>query len=300
MKNKLIFCVLFFSFSSQVVAAQKKTDVKNMTAGDVAYDFFQEAVNQGYPLVKKQVVSWFYNQLTDITTPLKLGATLGIGVAATGLTIFVVYQVYDKYLRHELTKEQTEQEISDAIYVMVADDLTYPSYSAKIYVLLKKDEFLNFLNDIDAIFAESCNKTIARITAEKGKRDAQKDAAIDAKMNEVIRGIVQKEGPTASNEKKLKYVTDVYIKDRNKFDPFTYNLINCVEVWSAQLLGSSLSEKDINTLNERIRSFKEYLLSHLSIEQRAAYSLYLRFKNKVAVEKQLSPTERAIRNPFAA
>jgi len=290
-KNKLIFVAVFYSFAT-VAAAQNtppaRVEVKNMSAGDIAYDFFQEALNQGYPIVKKQAVNWFYNQLTDITMPLKLGVTLGVGIAATGLALFVVYQVYDKYLRHELTKEQTEKQISDAIYAMISDDLTYPSQSAKLNVLLKKDEFQGFPNDLDAMLTECCNKLIARINDERGNRNTKNDTAIDAQMNGIIRNIVQKEGPTASNEKKLKYVTDNYIKDKNKFDPFMYALISSIESWNAQLLGASLTEKDMNELSQKIKSFKEYLLSHLNVEQRAAYSLYLRFKNKIAVAKQLS------------
>jgi hypothetical protein len=280
-------------FSCLTLSAQQE-EKPQPVEGAIIVNFIEGAIRQAYPVVKKQAANWLYNQLFSVTTPISLGLTVGVGVAATGLTIFVMYKIYDKYLRKELTKEQTEQEISNAIYAMVSDDLTYPTYSAKIHVLLKKDEFLNYLDDTDEIFTESCNKTIAKVTDAKSKRDAAKDGAIDAKMNDITKQMVS----MTSNAQKLKYVTDTYINDKNKFPMFVYTIIDVVEQWSLQFIGGSLSEKDMNALNQKIKSFKEYLLSNLTIEQRAAYSLYLRLKNKTAVEKLLSAEQKAIRNPW--
>ncbi len=298
MRVKLIFSVLLslcvLQCLSMATQEQSMPAKPEPTSGEIVALFIEGAVREAYPVVKKQAANWLYNQLFSVATPISLGLTVGVGVAVTGLTIFAMYKVYDKYLRHELTKEQTEQEISKTIYAMVSDDLIYPTYSAKIHVLLKKDEFLNYLDDTDAIFNESCNKVIAQITDLKNKRNAAQDSAIDTQMNEILKRCVN----MPSYEKKMEYITNTYLKDRNKFSPFLYTLIDLIEVWSIELMGTTLSEKSMNDLNEKIKIIKEYLLSNLTVEQRAAYSLYVRFKNKIAVEKMLSPEQKIIRNPW--
>lgn len=377
MKHRSFFCLILFLCTMQFVFVFSmqdgwfKTMMSNLTAklsnlsswntvkelpkipiGDArdkivvnVSDVITDAVYRSYPIIKQQVVDWFYRQLSDIKAQIKYGLMVGGGIAVTGLTLFVIYKIYDKYLRHELTKEQTVDEIADVIYAMISDNLTYPTYSSKIHALLKKDEFLNYLNDTDALFAEACSivskkiaklysistnkekeatkimdKVIAGLSANISKENIDKalddadeemssfiasnlklkDKEIDVKTNEIMNEIVSQQASITSNEQKLKYITENYIDKKDKFDIFLYALIGSIEYWNDQLMQGASSEKDMNRINQYIIAFKEELLKRLTIEQRAAYSLYLRLKNKIAVEKLLSPEGKIIRNPFVS
>ena len=62
-------------------------------------------------------------------------------------------------------RNEAIQKIKGDLLVLVNNPLLYPTRSSKINALLKKDEFLQYVNDQDDLVQESCNQLIQEISA---------------------------------------------------------------------------------------------------------------------------------------
>ena len=88
-----------------------------------------------------------------------------------------------KFYREPISKIN---KIKEALTIVLSNPLLYPTRSSKLHALLKKDEFLGYIEDKDGLVQEACNELIDEINKAKCT-DAQKkaDAAIDKQMSEI-------------------------------------------------------------------------------------------------------------------
>ena len=323
----------------QIIAGKLAEGVSSAKeqAVPVVADILRGSVNQIYPAIeekaynsvgalleyiKKDIENWVKDWVEYGKAQVKSGLMIGAGIAVTGVTILIIYKIYDKYLRNEQTKEKTEDEIADEVYALASDELARPTHSSQLHMALKKDVLAPYLDDTNPIFAEAYDKAfkqialdfknLAKSDKEKFEKKKESDRKIDSAMNAIMQEIVSsKKVSIPSDEEKLKYIIEHYVENENKFDTFTYLIIGNIEMLTAQLLKGDIAAKDIKKTEKYIRAYKEELLKRLNAEkegllkistspeeQRAAYALYLQLKNKISVEKMLTPEQLKARNPF--
>ncbi len=142
---------------------------------------------------------------TVFTPPLLLYAKVGIFL----ITVDLCGKIINQYRRGTISKEEAIKDIQNNLMVTINQELLYPTRSSKLHALLKKDEFLQYINDKDGLVQEACNELIREINAiPYSSEQKENDAIIDDKMAEARIIIAQ----TDILEEQIKFLED-YCKD---------------------------------------------------------------------------------------
>jgi len=94
-----------------------------------------------------------------------------------------IQPILSSYGLGSIDKDEAIQKIKEDLLLLINNQLLYPTRSSKINVLLKKDEFIQYVDDQDDVLQDACNQLIDEISAldySASKKAA--DETIDARM----------------------------------------------------------------------------------------------------------------------
>jgi hypothetical protein len=137
---------------------------------------------------KQDWFNWFRSKLASITSSKTakvivkkkiMAVPLNLASAYSGIeskmlsdvvTLFLalvedIGPIIASYRTGSVDRDEAIQKIKADLLLVVNNPLLYPTRSSKINALLKKDEFLQYMNDQDDLVQESCNQLIEEISA---------------------------------------------------------------------------------------------------------------------------------------
>ncbi|HEX4068983.1 MAG TPA: hypothetical protein VHX42_02705 [Candidatus Babeliales bacterium] len=94
-----------------------------------------------------------------------------------------ISEIILSYLNNSIDQNDAIKKIKEDLLLLINNQLLYPTRSSKINVLLKKDEFLQYVNDQDNLVQDACNqliKEISNLDYSATKKSA--DEAIDTRV----------------------------------------------------------------------------------------------------------------------
>lgn len=166
-----------------------------------------------------------------------------LGTAILVLDFMVYAQIIREMISYYRTgrpsRADAVQAIKDYLRIAIGNLLFYPTRSSKINVLIKKDEFLEYIDDQDDLLQDACSQLISEIDIPDYPNE-QEDRKIDGYIS------------------KLK--------------------VNIAHL----------------PLEQQIAELEKIIGTQKTIEEMRGYlSLYYRLKNKLEVEKRLTPEQVA-------
>jgi len=91
--------------------------------------------------------------------------------------------IISSYQIGSIDQNEAIEKIKNDLFIIVNNQLLYPTRSSKIHALLKKDEFLQYVNDQDNLVENACNQLIQKISAlDYSETKKATDKVIDDKM----------------------------------------------------------------------------------------------------------------------
>jgi len=135
-----------------------------------------------------------------------LAKTIKLAVRFSGLKSNTVMDIVDLFLAFledmepilssyrmgSIDKDEAMEKIKEDLFVMINNQLLYPTRSSKINALLKKDEFLQYVNDQEDLLQDACNQLIEEISAlDYSATKKAADDAIDARMATIRSAIIR-------------------------------------------------------------------------------------------------------------
>jgi hypothetical protein len=87
------------------------------------------------------------------------------GFAIGGIYGIVMQNIIQEILKNYPNRTDKVRAIKDNLIVAVNNPLLYPTRSSKINVLVKKDEFLAYVNDQDSLLQDACKELSSEINA---------------------------------------------------------------------------------------------------------------------------------------
>jgi len=97
--------------------------------------------------------------------------------------VVLVENILAYYRRKDIAREQAVVLMKKSISEQIFNDMMYPTRTAKLNALLKKDEFLVKEKDEDGILDQACNELIQEINQVKYDKD--KDVAVDRQISSI-------------------------------------------------------------------------------------------------------------------
>lgn len=118
---------------------------------------------------------------------------IGLGTTAAGLISAIYHNVTapivsGEIARTEVVDESLKNMTRDLVKAAVSDDVAYPTRSAKLHALLKRDEFLNG-DDTDIVVAQACSdlsKTIEQEFSKKSEDDRNKQKKHEKEIDNAV------------------------------------------------------------------------------------------------------------------
>ena len=128
--------------------------------------------------------------------------SIPVFVTAYGIQkILVYYHNKDIAARKAEDRLAAIEQVKTLISMQIASPLTYPTRSTKLHALLKKNEFLVDMKDVDGIVAQACSELSKQFTAiEYSDRQRAKDSLVDAELGSLRKRFVQKEITTIDGQ----------------------------------------------------------------------------------------------------
>jgi hypothetical protein len=123
-----------------------------------------------YALAASRLVPGFENS--------RIFLGVGIGVLVPTLVDFCMK------LSAKLKTEATKTKIKNVIAQLIDNSVLYPTRSSKFHALLKKDEFLQYIDDKDGLIQEICAELSNEINSVPYGDQRTLDGVIDKKMAE--------------------------------------------------------------------------------------------------------------------
>jgi len=107
-----------------------------------------------------------------------IGVSLFFSIYAVAIGRWITLYKTGKFLRTDALLE-----IKNYLRIAIGNQLLYPTRSSKINVLIKKDEFLEYINDQDDLLNEACRQLIEEINTDDYPEDQENE---DKKINKYI------------------------------------------------------------------------------------------------------------------
>jgi hypothetical protein len=143
---------------------------------------------------------------------LLLAGSFGLIYSTLGLAIDAYIS---RYQQGSDSKTVTINNIKNDLTIAIANPLLYPTRSSKLHALLKKDEFLQYINDQDGLVEQACNQVIKEINAMPySNTQKELDKIIDDKMAEAR--VIIAHGNTL--QAKIKLLEDYCKEPLSTFD----------------------------------------------------------------------------------
>lgn len=125
-----------------------------------------------------------------------------------------IQSIISWYKTGSIDQDEAIETIKNDLFIIVNNQLLYPTRSSKINALLKKDEFLQYIDDQDNLLQDACNKLIEEIVAlNYSESKKETDKAIDARLATLKAIIVR--GQSITEQIKLLETT---IDQKQHFD----------------------------------------------------------------------------------
>ena len=103
-----------------------------------------------------------------------------------------IQTIISSYGLGSIDKDEAIKKIKEDLLLLINNQLLYPTRSSKINALLKKDEFLQYMNDQDDLLQDACNQLIGEISAlEYSATKRAADEAIDLRMATLRASIIR-------------------------------------------------------------------------------------------------------------
>lgn len=184
---------------------------------------------------------WAGVALWNAHTTKLIGTLLTGGWVVTGVSAAILDVLRGKIFA-SIDRKSKINTIKEDLSIFLLDNSLYPTRSSKINALLKKDEFIEYIEDEDGMLSEASNRLMKKLFSKdrRSERKRKKEEKIDG-----------------------------YISTLNKL-----------------ILGL--------TLKEQVALLRETPPITITPEESVGYvSLYNRLKNRLRLEKMLSPEQRA-------